>query len=74
MDELQAHINPAFQPFGLEGDGYLSGASSQLSLKESLFSQDETESPTTVVMSVMVTEVNNEEQLVMHSGAKSYNL
>jgi len=38
MDELQAHINPAFQPFGLEDDGYLSSNSSAATPKESLAS------------------------------------
>jgi len=48
----------------LEDDGYSSGASSQLSSKESLFSHDETNSSNTVVMLVMVIEVTNiEEQL-----------
>jgi len=39
-------------------------ALSQLSSKESLFSHDEAESPDTVIMPIMVTEVTNiEEQL-----------
>jgi len=64
MDELQAHINPTFQPFGLEDDGYSSSNSSAATPKESPSSHVEVESSDTVVMPVMVTEaVNIEEQL-----------
>jgi len=57
MDKLQTHTNATFQPIDLKDGGYSSGASSQLSSKESLFSHVETESPDTVVMSLMLTEV-----------------
>ena len=64
MDELQAHINPAFQPFGLEDDGYSSSNSSAAAPKESPSSHVEVKSSDTIIMSVMVTETANiEEQL-----------
>ena len=70
MDELQAHINPAFQPFGLEDDGYSSSDSSSATPKESPASHVEVESSDTVVMPVMVTEAANiEEQLASMKAA-----
>ena len=64
MDELQTHTNTTFEPIDLEDDGYSSGASPLPSLRESLLSHAEIESPNTMIMSVMVTEVTSiEEQL-----------
>jgi len=64
MDELQTHTNTTFQPIDLEHDGYSSGASPLLSSRESLLSHVEIESPSTIIMSVMVTKVTSiKEQL-----------
>jgi len=64
MDELQAHVKLAFQPFGLEDDGYSSSNSSTAAPKESPSSHVEVESSDTIIMPVMVTEAANiEEQL-----------
>jgi len=64
IEELQAHINPTFQPFGLEDDGYSSSKSFTATPKESPSSHVEVKSSDTVVMLVMVTEAANiEEQL-----------
>ena len=64
MDELQTHTNTTFQPIDLEDDGYSSSDSSAATPKESPASYAEIESPNTIIMSVMVTEVTSiEEQL-----------
>jgi len=44
MDELQAHTNPAFQPFNFEDNSYSSSDSSSKSSKESLSSHAKAES------------------------------
>ena len=64
MDELQAHINPVLQSFGLEDDGYSSSNSSTATPKESPSSDVKVESSDAVIMPIMVIEVANiEEQL-----------
>ena len=64
MDELQTHSNTTFQPIDLEYDGYSNGASPLPSLRKSLLSHVEIESPNTIIISIMVTEATNiEEQL-----------
>jgi len=64
MDELQTHTNTTFQPIDLEDDGYSSSDSSTATPKESPASYAEIESPNTIIMSVMVTELTSiEEQL-----------
>jgi len=54
MDELQAHTNPGFQPFGLEDDGYSSSNSYAATPKESPSSHVEVESSDIIIMLVMM--------------------
>jgi len=59
MDELQAHTNTTFQPFGLKDDGYWSSSSFVATPKESPSSHGKVESSNAFIMPVMVTEVTN---------------
>jgi len=64
LDVFQAYTNLVFQAFGEEDDGYGSSDSLPTPPKNSLFSQVEVESFSTMIMPVIVTEaINLEEEL-----------
>ena len=62
IDQLQTHINPAFQSFNLTYDGCSNSDSSMPSSKESLILHAEFESFDTVIIPIMMTKAANTEE------------